>query len=149
MELTYLWILLVVAMICDLKKMQVPNILIALGYMAGIFTILWSRGPSAIPGAILGAILVLLIFYIVFWFRGLGAGDVKLLSVAGFYIGTRSAVWVMMAALIVAIIFVIFRMLIERRIILGSMRFTWCITCGYFLWYVKEVFFETTAIVAL
>ncbi len=70
----------------DLKHRRIPNSLV-------ICLLLWGICSRGMPGewnsSIKGALLAggsMLIFYIVFR-RGIGAGDVKLLAVVGFYMG--------------------------------------------------------------
>lgn len=75
----------------DLKHRRIPNSLV-------ICLLLWGIYSSGMPGewnsSVKGALLAggsMLIFYIVFR-RGIGAGDVKLLTVVGFYVGCEK-IW--------------------------------------------------------
>lgn len=75
----------------DLKHRRIPNFLV-------ICLLLWGICSRGMPGewnsSVKGALLAggsMLIFYIVFR-RGIGAGDVKLLTVVGFYVGCEK-IW--------------------------------------------------------
>ena len=70
----------------DLKHRRIPNLLVICLLLWGIY----SRGiqgewNSSVKGALLAG-GSMLIFYMAFR-RGIGAGDVKLLTVVGFYMG--------------------------------------------------------------
>ena len=75
----------------DLKHRRIPNFLVICLFLWGIC----SRGmPGEWNSSVKGALLAggsMLIFYIVFR-RGIGAGDVKLLTVVGFYMGCEE-IW--------------------------------------------------------
>lgn len=75
----------------DLKHRRIPNFLV-------ICLFLWGVCSNGMPGewnsSVKGALLAggsMLIFYIVFR-KGIGAGDVKLLTVVGFYVGCEK-IW--------------------------------------------------------
>ena len=72
----------------DLKHRRIPNSLV-------ICLLLWGICSRGMPGewnsSVKGALLAggsMLIFYMAFR-RGIGAGDVKLLTVVGFYVGSE------------------------------------------------------------
>ena len=75
----------------DLKHLRIPNYLVICLFLWGIY----SNGmPGEWNSSVKGALLAggsMLIFYIVFR-RGIGAGDVKLLTVVGFYVGCEK-IW--------------------------------------------------------
>lgn len=75
----------------DLKHRRIPNFLVICLFLWGIC----SRGmPGEWNSSVKGALLAggsMLILYIVFR-RGIGAGDVKLLTVVGFYVGCEK-IW--------------------------------------------------------
>lgn len=75
----------------DLKHRRIPNSLVICLFLWGIYS---SGMTGAWNSSVKGALLAggsMLIFYIVFR-RGIGAGDVKLLTVVGFYVGCEK-IW--------------------------------------------------------
>lgn len=72
----------------DLKHRRIPNFLVICLLLWGIYSNgMTGEWNSSVKGALLAG-GSMLIFYIVFR-RGIGAGDVKLLTVVGFYVGCR------------------------------------------------------------
>ncbi len=114
--------LLIAAVVCDLRTRRIPNSLVlaglALGLMfqtvapsgGGLFygTGAGSLGPAQ---ALLGAATGLALFLPMYALRALGAGDVKLLAMAGVWLGAAplawAALWTLLAggalALVVAV----------------------------------------------
>ena len=70
----------------DLKHRRIPNSLVICLFLWGIYSSgMTGEWNSSVKGTLLAG-GSMLIFYIVFR-RGIGAGDVKLLAVVGFYMG--------------------------------------------------------------
>ncbi|OPL11140.1 MAG: hypothetical protein AVO34_03350 [Firmicutes bacterium ML8_F2] len=111
--LTLLFILLGTALI-DLRHRIVPNTLIGAGLFAGLAFFLvsaaaryfsWSGRAvlsasfvDAILGALVGTVIILLI--ILFSRGGMGAGDMKLMALIGFYVGLRGTAVVLLLGFI-------------------------------------------------
>ncbi len=79
-----------VAAAFDLRCRRIPNLLILSGILCGIVCCL-ARGPGASFDKVLfllsGTFLPLLLFGWLFYFRMIGAGDIKLLCMAGSFLG--------------------------------------------------------------
>ena len=75
----------------DLKNRRIPNHLVICMFIWGIYSSgMTGEWGSSVKGALLAG-GSMLIFYMAFR-RGIGAGDVKLLTVVGFYMGDEK-IW--------------------------------------------------------
>lgn len=107
----FLFILLAAALI-DYEHRIIPNNLIAAGFFIGVLLylptllsmrlnipaalILMTSPASALAGFLLGGLVMLIIFLVSR--GGMGAGDIKMMAMIGFYVGLRGAVLVMLLA---------------------------------------------------
>ena len=108
------------AVICDLWKGKIPNFLIA----AGLGTACWFQFTEfGIPGFwsfLGGSMLPLLLLAVLFYFRMLGAGDIKLFCVIGGFLGIENllscmAVSFLMGA-VISLVLLIKRRSLKRRL---------------------------------
>ncbi|MDE1981317.1 MAG: prepilin peptidase [Betaproteobacteria bacterium] len=97
----------------DLKARRIPNTLILLGSVVAVALSLSMQSPpirQLMEGAVLGLILFMP-FHLV---GKMGAGDVKLMAVAGAFLGVKgvliSALLAMLAGGVLAIWFLVFRL---------------------------------------
>jgi prepilin peptidase CpaA len=102
--------LLLVASYHDIKCRRIPNWLQVLGYGIALAGAL-SAGRDSVVEAIGGALVGLLAFLPFYLLKMLGAGDVKLLSVVGAFLGVKgvlaSALFSVLWGGVVAIIYVL------------------------------------------
>ena len=76
------------AVILDLRTQKIPNIWLCLGWMGGLgYQYLTAQGQGMKHFAA-GSLLPVILLWVLFYFRMLGAGDIKLLSVLGGIMGT-------------------------------------------------------------
>jgi prepilin peptidase CpaA len=106
MGLTALVLLVLAALVFDLRERRIPNTLVLLTLGAGLFMNLigpqvWEHGtglltayPSALgaKGALLGALTGLAVFLPFYLLRAMGAGDVKLMAGMGAFVGPAAAI---------------------------------------------------------
>lgn len=87
-EYFILGILIFVAVFYDIRYSRIPNLLLIFGFISGLF-VRFSSPPSIsnLLPFILGLGFPLCSLYLLFKIRVLGAGDIKLLAVIGFYTG--------------------------------------------------------------
>ena len=78
------------AMFCDLRRGRIPNRLIIAGICCGFVCQCVNHGSSGLRDAIPGMLLPVLLFGWLFYFRMIGAGDIKLLGMAGVFLGPRN-----------------------------------------------------------
>lgn len=114
--LSVLFILLLLCSIYDIKKGIIPNIPIAIILVFGIVnSILYHNTPyNAIAGIVVPA---LPLFLIKSRFDFLGAGDIKLLSALGVWLGWLLNIFIFIFACVTALIFVLlYRFFSEKQI---------------------------------
>ena len=90
------WIVLAVvatAAIIDIRTHRIPNLLTFPALIAGLVLQFVLNGPSGLVMGLLGAVVGLLLFLLPFSMGGMGAGDVKLMAVAGAFLGPAGALW--------------------------------------------------------
>ena len=78
---------LAIATFTDLRSRRIPNWLVLPFLVAGFVVCGWLQGWGGILHSVEGAGLGLLIYGILFWMGGMGAGDVKLCTAIGAWIG--------------------------------------------------------------
>jgi len=88
--------LLVLAAGTDLRTGRIPNKLTGAG-LAAAFLLLAPSGPAALWGGVAGAALAFALTFPLFVARAMGGGDVKLLAVAGAFLGTGRVVPALLA----------------------------------------------------
>lgn len=116
-----LLIILAVAAWTDLKEERIPNYLIVIGFLAGIFYRL-SQGTGMLSEGLLGGIVPLFLFVPLFLIRAMGAGDIKLMSVMGIFLGVRSVLYAIVVAICFAAVFGVIRG-IYRHTVLDRIKY--------------------------
>lgn len=82
-----------VAVLWDLKEHRIPNGLIVTGLLCGLWQQAYDFGLAGV-GIYLSGVLVPAVFPgCLYYFRMIGAGDIKLLCVVGGYLGPVQAFW--------------------------------------------------------
>lgn len=76
-----------IAVCMDLNREKIDNPWIVFGWFVGFFYQLWKRGLKGTGIFLLGALVPVVILYLLFVFRMIGAGDIKLFSVLGGFMG--------------------------------------------------------------
>lgn len=122
--LTALVLLVLAALVFDLRQRRIPNTLVLLALGAGLLVNLigpqiWLRGsglltayPDALgaKGALLGALTGLAIFLPFYLLRAMGAGDVKLMAGIGSFVGPAAAINVALFILVAGGVLAVVRM---------------------------------------
>jgi prepilin peptidase CpaA len=102
-ETSTVWLLLpflVVAMGTDLVKRRIPNLLIVTMLVSAVAVNVTLAGAGGLGWSAGGATVGFLLLLPIYAFGGLGAGDVKLLSAAGAFLGPWGALLAGIAALL-------------------------------------------------
>jgi len=127
--LTTLALLVLAAVVFDLRQRRIPNTLVLLALGAGLIINLigpqlWLRGgglltlyPSALglKGAALGALTGLALFLPFYLMRAMGAGDVKLMAGIGAFVGPAAAINVALFILVTGGVLAVVRMVWVRK----------------------------------
>ena len=82
-------IVLLIATVYDYREYRIPNALILVGYGVTILSIVLCSGVSGVLPAIVRALIPIGLFYLLFFIRAIGAGDLKLLSLAALACSTE------------------------------------------------------------
>jgi prepilin peptidase CpaA len=129
MGLTVLVLLVLTALVIDLRQRRIPNTLVLLALGAGLVINLigpqiWLHGSgllSTYPGAIgikgslLGALTGLAVFLPFYLLRAMGAGDVKLMAGIGSFVGPATAINVALFILVTGGVLAVVRMVWVRK----------------------------------
>lgn len=129
MGLTTLALLVLTALVFDLRQRRIPNKLVLLALGAGLLVNLigpqvWLHGaglfttyPGALgaKGALLGAFTGLAIFLPLYLLRAMGAGDVKLMAGIGSFVGPAAAIDVALFILVTGGVLAVVRMVWVRK----------------------------------
>ncbi len=113
-------IVLGVATFTDLRSRRIPNWLVLPFLVLGFVVSTWLHGWHGLGQSFAGAGLGLLLYGILFWMGGMGAGDVKLCTAIGAWIGPEQLLFA----------------LVVTGMVGGLMVLIWA-ACGGFL---KELF---------
>jgi len=116
-------VVLVVATFTDLRSRRIPNWLVLPFFLCGVAVSSWLHGWHGAAQSLEGAALGFLLFGLLFWMGGMGAGDVKLCTAVGAWIGPSQ----------------LFIALVLTGLVGGAMALIWA-ACGGFL---KELFQHT------
>ena len=106
---------LAAATVADLKWQRVPNQLILLGYLEGLMARVSGEGLHGAAEGVLAGLLTIAAFYIFYMIGAVGAGDVKLLSVAGLTAGCTFAAYTALYSLFAAGAAALVFMVIKRQ----------------------------------
>lgn len=90
-----------IALYFDLKYQRIPNQLCAITLVLGFVVQCYFSGWPGLLTAFVGASIALLILFPAFYFRLLGAGDVKLMVAVGTYLDINLLLWSLIYAVIV------------------------------------------------
>ena len=84
-------ILLILAIVFDQRERRIPNVLILLGLIMGLSWNMYERSFLGFVFSVQGLLVGLALLFIPFAFKGMGAGDVKLLGMVGAFKGALFA----------------------------------------------------------
>lgn len=89
-ELFIVSILVFIAVYHDIKYRKIPNLLVIIGLLIALLKlILLTAFMDEIPSFVLGLFIPTATLFLLFKIRSLGAGDIKLLTVIGFMVGSQ------------------------------------------------------------
>ena len=116
LEQVVLFTTILIAIMYDVRTHRIPNFLLGISLIVSIVLFLYVPGCISMGGRLTGLLTGIGLLFIPFAARGIGAGDVKLLGLIGFYVGVRGIISVTCVGFIIAAIYV-FGAIITRRFI--------------------------------
>lgn len=117
-NLYMVWVFVSVAVICDLKDFRIPNELIILGYVNGLFLSIRTYHQTGLLMFLVNGLWPIVVLYIFFLFGALGAGDIKLYSVIATMVGADYTIRIILISLIIGAIYGIVSLVKNRKVIL-------------------------------
>ncbi|MGF6329229.1 prepilin peptidase CpaA [Pseudomonas sp. BS3782 TE3695] len=92
--------LLAVAVVSDLLRHRIPNMLVLLGLALGLAGQTYSGGVNGLGDGLLGMLICFALFLPMYAFGGMAAGDVKLMAMVGSFLPVHFALWAALFSLI-------------------------------------------------
>ena len=140
--LVLLLVILSLATFWDYKQGRIPNIIIAVGIGLGIVNLLLDENLSAIIKHLPGIVGPIVLFYPVYKVGGIGAGDLKLLSMLGFYFSFMEMMFCIFISIFLAALLSLIKMTYHQnfleRIKYFFSYFQEVITTGNLKYYYEE-----------
>lgn len=120
-------VLLLLALINDLKSMRIPNWLTVSFFTAGCCYQIAANGLEGGWFSLLGAFAGFVPLIVLYLFNGIGAGDVKLFVALGAWIGMTAVIQVLIYAILyggaVGMVLLLFHRPFGRRLLTGVIAF--------------------------
>lgn len=108
------------AVVTDLRARIIPNALTAAGVLSGLLIAGFSSQGVSLLGALGGFAVGLGCFLPLYILRAMGAGDVKLMAMAGTFLGPwaalEAALWVLIAGGLLALLFAAHRGVVRKTL---------------------------------
>ncbi|MGA3800254.1 A24 family peptidase [Pseudomonas fluorescens] len=92
--------LLGVAVVSDLRRHRIPNLLILVGLVLGLASQTYSGGISGMGDSLLGLLIGFSLFLPMYALGGMAAGDVKLMAMVGSFLPPHYALWAVFYSLL-------------------------------------------------
>ncbi|WP_375739120.1 prepilin peptidase [Pseudomonas boanensis] len=92
--------LLVIAVVSDLRRHRIPNLLVLTGIVLGLGSQFHSLGLSGVSIGLLGMLTGFVLFLPLYILGGMAAGDVKLMAMVGSFFLYQDAAWIAFYSLI-------------------------------------------------
>lgn len=94
--------ILVSAVVTDLRERRISNRLIALGLFIGLILHILGEGSIGVVHFLVNISIPVILLFLLFQLRALGAGDIKLFSVVGGFTEIRQLLFVMLISFLSA-----------------------------------------------
>ena len=99
-KLSVILLVFLIALYSDLKHQRIPNLLCTLTLLTGVIVQCYFAGWSGLLSGFIGAGLAFMLLFPAFYFRLLGAGDVKLMAAIGTFLDVKLLLWSICYAII-------------------------------------------------
>lgn len=97
-----LLLILLIAVVTDIRHTKIRNRLILCGWTVGLVFRILGDGYAGILYAILNSMIPVVLLILLFQMHALGAGDIKLFSVTGSFLTTEQLMHVMAVSFVIA-----------------------------------------------
>lgn len=114
MNLTLLTFL-VIAVVMDFIEWRISNRLICAGFIWGLALRMMGEGSAGIVRFLVNISIPVILLFLLFQLRVLGAGDIKLFSMAGGFLSTRQLIYLMVTSFLVAAVIGIGKLIYTGR----------------------------------
>lgn len=108
---------LTVAVYTDLQSERIPNSVIATGLLLGLFYQLFAERLAGLVIYCGGILLPVLALFGLYYFRMIGAGDIKLLSVVGGFLGPAGGAGCLFLSFLIGSVIAVFRIISSRNMV--------------------------------
>ena len=109
----FLLILIGIAVYYDIRYFRIPNELIGIGMLTGIVYRVMNQ-TAVCSDILLGMLIPVVVLFLLFYLHMLGAGDIKLLSMAGIFLGT-SVFTVIWESFVIAAVISLVQLIIQKK----------------------------------
>jgi prepilin peptidase CpaA len=92
--------LLGIAVVSDLRRHRIPNLLVLLGLFLGFASQAYASGVEGLGNAALAMLIGFTVFLPLYALGGMAAGDVKLMAMVGCFLAPFDALWTAFFSLI-------------------------------------------------
>lgn len=92
--------LLGIAVVNDVRRHRIPNLLVVLGLVLGLSSQAYAGGVAGLGDGALGLLVGFGIFLPLYALGGMAAGDVKLMAMVGSFLAPNTALWTAFFSLI-------------------------------------------------
>ena len=103
-------------MVQDIRLFKIKNITILVGIFIGTLFLITQKDISSLLYHFGGMIVPILILFPLFMLRMFGAGDIKLLSVVGLFLGTQAAIHIIIASIVIGGVLSLVKLVQNRNI---------------------------------
>ncbi len=117
MKMIVLLVIVSIAAVTDILIYKIKNMIIICGLISGLYFQISENGRAGILYAAAGIALPVICLWLLFCFRAIGAGDIKLLSVVGCFVGPVRALDCILYAVVIGGVLSLGKMLYRRNII--------------------------------
>ena len=117
MKMIVLSVIVSIAAVTDILIYKIKNMIIICGLIFGFYFQISENGKAGIFYAAAGIVLPVICLWLLFYFRAIGAGDIKLLSVVGCFIGPVKVMDCILYAIAIGGVLSLGKMLYRQNII--------------------------------
>lgn len=114
-----LLIILILAVISDIRYMKISNRLIFMGLILALTFSIVHNGLSELAHVLWNISFPIIIFYFLYLLGVIGAGDIKLFSVIGGFVNFKELIWCMVFSFVIGAIWSLGKMLYLRTFFAG------------------------------